>query len=283
MQNLVNDKIKNKFVTFLSPAKINLGLKILGKRADGYHILKTIFCLIDLFDEISIQVLNHNKISLVEHQQIWPYHKDLAYLAATTLQDICQCPMGANIKLKKTIPSGSGLGGGSSNAATVLIALNQLWQLNLSQDELISIGKKLGADIPFFIYGKNALATGIGEELTPISLPKLFFVLIIPKFHLATRDVFLNLNYENLKLNQNKLNQNNESEKGGDDNKGSDDDNNYDNKDNDDEYNKKYDLDFLLNIRENDLFIPASTIKPQIITIFDDLKSFGNPAMTGSG
>lgn len=180
----------SKFLIYLSPAKLNLGLKIVGKRSDGYHLLHTTFCLIDLFDEISIQVTNNGKISLLEHNQAWFYQKDLTYRAAVHLQNYTHSKLGANIKIKKTIPSGSGLGGGSSNAATVLIALNQLWQTNLKQDELINIGRQLGADVPFFIYGKNAIASGIGDIFTEIDIPEQYFVLVIPPFHLATKDVF---------------------------------------------------------------------------------------------
>jgi 4-diphosphocytidyl-2-C-methyl-D-erythritol kinase len=182
--------IHNKFLTFLSPAKLNLGLKIIGKRSDGYHLLHTTFCLIDLFDEISIQATNNGRISLLDHNQAWFYQKDLAYKAAIHLQNYTKTQLGCNIKIKKTIPSGSGLGGGSSDAATVLIALNQLWQTNLTQSELIDLGRRLGADVPFFIYGKNAIANGIGDVFTEIDIPEQYFVLIIPPFHLATNDVF---------------------------------------------------------------------------------------------
>ena len=175
--------MRHPWNSFLSPAKLNLGLKIVGKRSDGYHLLNTIFCLINLFDEIQIQITNSEKISIIEHKQAWGYQKDLSYRAALLLQDFTSCKLGANIKVKKTIPSGSGLGGGSSNAATVLVTLNQLWQTGLTKQELIYLGGSLGADVPFFIHGKNAWAEGIGDNLTTIDIPEQYFVIICPSLH----------------------------------------------------------------------------------------------------
>ena len=238
--------MKNPWVTFLSPAKLNLGLKIVGKCENGYHLLKTIFCLIDLFDEVRIQITDSGKISLIEHNQAWSYNKDLAYKAALLLKETTSCTLGANIKLKKTIPAGSGLGGGSSNAATVLVALNQLWQTGLSQKELISLGASLGADVPFFIHGENAWAEGIGEVLTTIEIPEQYFVIICPDFHLATKDVFANV---------------------------------------DDKLHLSNDIDeaYLLGTHDNDLLPAAIKVQPKICDILEDLKRFGNPALTGSG
>ena len=140
-----------QFHSVLSPAKLNLGLKVIGKRPDGYHLLKSVFCLIDLYDKIDIQITLNGKVSLIEHQQAWFYQKDLAYKAAILLQEYSGCTKGANIKIKKVIPSGAGMGGGSSNAATVLIILNHLWETGLTTDELLGLGAQLGADVPFFI------------------------------------------------------------------------------------------------------------------------------------
>ncbi|MCC2624219.1 MAG: ipk [Burkholderiales bacterium] len=253
-------------MTFLAPAKLNLGLKVVGKRADGYHLLKTIFCLIDLFDEVQIQITNNGKISLIEHSQAWPYQTDLSYRAAKLLQEYSGTKYGANIKINKTIPSGGGLGGGSSDAATVLTVLNNLWQLGLTNDILIELGTKLGSDIPFFIHGKNAYAEGVGEILTDIELPKQYFVLICPIFHIQTAKVFQNLSFSkpdpylhgddaiNMSFPQRR-----ESSA------------------------QIIDDKYLLETLDNDLFPIALKLKPELANILEQLKIFGNVAMTGSG
>lgn len=237
-----------KFISYLSPAKLNLGLKVTAKQEDGYHQLKTIFCLIDLFDQIEIQVLSEDKISLIEHCQAWSYKTDLSYKAAQLLKQATGCTLGANIKVKKVIPSGAGLGGGSSNAATVLVALNHLWQTNLSQSKLINLGRELGADVPFFIHGKNALATGIGDKFSDIELPEQYFVLVKPKFHIPTKDIF-----KNLEINF------------------------------DDIYPDLFTQKYLLDTLDNDLQHVATRLFPELSTIITNLKNYGNPAMTGSG
>ncbi len=225
----------SNFINFRSPAKLNLGLKIVGKRNDGYHLMHSIFCLIDLMDEVALQITHNAKISLIEHQQDWPPDTDLAYKAAKLLQKTTNTNLGCNIKLHKIIPSGAGLGGGSSNAATVLMALNKLWHTNLSTDELINLGKQLGADVPFFIYGKNAFASGIGDEFTPIELPQLYFVLIKPSFNIPTKNIFTNLNFISLPANQSQFN-----------------------------------CQHLLQTKENDLQIVASKLYPQLNPIIND-------------
>jgi 4-diphosphocytidyl-2-C-methyl-D-erythritol kinase len=232
-------------MTFLSPAKLNLGLKVVGKRADGYHLIKSVFCLIDLFDEIQIQITHNGKISLIEHNQAWPYNTDLSYRAAKLLQESSGTKFGANIKINKTIPSGGGMGGGSSNAATILCVLNNLWQLGLSNEKLMELGRKLGADIPFFIHGKNALASNIGDVFTDIELPEQYFVLICPKFHLNTAKVFQNFEYV--------------------------------------EQNINIDTNYLLETLENDLLESAMKLKPALNSILKQLEFFGKVAMTGSG
>ncbi|MFN8769245.1 MAG: 4-(cytidine 5'-diphospho)-2-C-methyl-D-erythritol kinase [Neisseriaceae bacterium] len=238
----------NKFTTYLSPGKLNLGLKVVGQLNDGYHKLKTVFCLIDIFDEISIQIIDNVKVSLIEHNQAWPYQNDLAYRAAIALQEISSSKLGVNIKIKKVIPSGSGMGGGSSNAATVLLVLNKLWEINLSKDELIKLGKTLGADVPFFVYGQNAYATGIGEILTPVELNQQYFVIVKPSFHIPTKNIFSNLkiNFDNIE-------------------------------------EKKITPKSLISTQENDLFPIALKLYPQLKAIVEHLQRFGNVAMTGSG
>lgn len=239
----------NKFIGFLSPAKLNLGLKITGKRADGYHLLKSIFCMIDLYDRIEVQLTDNGKISLIEHNQAWFYQKDLAYKAAVLLQEYTGIKdTGANIRIKKVIPSGAGMGGGSSNAASVLITLNQLWKTGLNTEELCALGVKLGADIPFFIKGKNALVSGIGEIIEPIMLPNLYFVIIKPAFQASTKEIF-----ENLELDSTKI------------------------------VAEKYNQDYLLNTLENDLAMVVKKLYPEALSIFSELEKYGTPAMTGSG
>jgi 4-diphosphocytidyl-2-C-methyl-D-erythritol kinase len=238
----------HKFATYLSPAKLNLGLKITGKKEDGYHLLKTVFCLIDLFDEIDIQITNDKKISLIEHNQAWPFYTDLSYRAAILLQEYSGTSFGANIKIRKTIPSGAGLGGGSSNAATVLMVLNELWGLNISNTKLMELGISLGADVPFFIYGQNALALGIGEILSPVDIPKQYFVLVKPSFHIPTRNIFAHLKISNLNINADSITAN-----------------------------------WLINTKENDLFPIATNLYPQLQNIVNELQEFGNTSMTGSG
>jgi 4-diphosphocytidyl-2-C-methyl-D-erythritol kinase len=235
----------HKFYSFLSPAKLNLGLKITGKRADGYHYIHSIFCLINLFDTIKIQILDSNpQISLIEHNQAWHYTTDLTYKAAKLLQEYTNGNKGVNIKISKTIPSGAGLGGGSSNAGTVLLVLNNLWECNLSIVELSNLALKLGADVPFFIYGKNAVATGIGEILTPINIKKQYFVLIKPSFGIPTKSIFQNITtIEQITIDSNQL---------------------------------------MLN-KENDLFNIAIKIYPQLLTIKNELSNYGKVSMSGSG
>ena len=238
---------RTRFITYLSPAKLNLGLRVVGKQPDGYHILNTIFCLIDLFDQIEIQIIDIPQISLIEHNQAWSYHTDLGYKAAKLLQKETGCQFGANIKIKKTIPSGAGLGGGSSNAATVLLALNHLWQINLSQERLIELGRTLGADVPFFIYGQNAFATGIGDIFMPISLPTEYFLLIQPEFHIPTRNIFGAI--QNLSTPPSKISA----------------------------------LEWILGNPHNDLQDVAIKIYPALKNIIDELSRFGRAIMTGSG
>lgn len=237
-----------QFHNVLSPAKLNLGLKIVGKRPDGYHLLKSIFCLIDLCDRMEIQITDNGKISLIEHHQAWFYQKDLAYRAAGLLQQHTNCKLGANIKIKKVIPSGAGMGGGSSNAATVLIVLNQLWNTGLNCQELMHLGLQLGADVPFFIQGKNALVEGIGEIITPIELPELYFVIIKPQIHIPTREIFANLSLDFTNLNPDLVT-----------------------------------ITQLLTEKPNDLASVARAIHPELNPIFSELNQYGNAVMTGSG
>ena len=180
------------FQSFLAPAKVNLFLHITGQRADGYHLLQTVFCLLDLHDTIKLKPTTDGVVNRVNNVPGVPAEQDLCVRAAKLLQQHTQCPLGVDILVEKHIPMGGGLGGGSSDAATVLIALNSLWQLNLSRKELMSLGLKLGADVPFFIFGKNAWAEGIGEQLTEINLHNSYYVVLNPNIHVSTAQIFAN-------------------------------------------------------------------------------------------
>jgi 4-diphosphocytidyl-2-C-methyl-D-erythritol kinase len=180
------------FLPFLAPAKINLFLHITAQRADGYHLLQTVFQLLDFYDTIWLKPTKNNIIKRVNEVAGVPEAQDLCIRAATLLQQHTQCPLGVEIIVEKNIALGSGLGGGSSDAATVLLALNRLWQLNLSRSELLALGLQLGADVPFFIYGKNAWAEGVGEQLTAIQLASAYYVVLSPDAHVSTAQIFAN-------------------------------------------------------------------------------------------
>ena len=179
-----------------APAKLNLDLRIIRQRPDGYHDIESIFTLINLSDTLAIAPRNDNQITLHTPTPNVPPEQDLTVRAAQALRQATgslktqTTPLGADIWLHKTIPMGGGLGGGSSNAATVLIVLNQLWQLNLSPEQLIQIATPLGADVPFFVYGQTAFARGIGEQLQPISIPEQHYVLVRPNAHIPTAQIF---------------------------------------------------------------------------------------------
>ena len=177
-------------MTYLSPAKINLFLHVTSKRADGYHNLQTIFQLLDYCDEINIDYRNDGVINRINGNDSIPYDQDLMIRSAYILKKMTESKGGADIGIVKKIPMGGGLGGGSSNAATVLIALNKLWKLNLSKKDLMNIGLNLGADIPMFIDGHSSWGEGIGEILSPMLLPKYFYLVVSINKHISTHEVF---------------------------------------------------------------------------------------------
>ena len=176
--------------SFLAPAKLNLDLRIIGRRIDGYHELETVFCLINLYDIVYLAPRNDNSIHLHTSIEGVPYEQDLSYRAAYILQKHSQINQGVDIWLEKNIPMGGGLGGGSSDAATVLMALNRLWKCQLNRSNLMQLGIKLGADVPFFIFGRNAFAQGIGEKLREIAIPKQWYVVVKPNIHISTGVIF---------------------------------------------------------------------------------------------
>ena len=172
-----------------APAKLNLFLHVMGRRADGYHELQTAFVLIDLADLLDFERRADGEI-VREGDLTGPMQDDLPVRAAHALKQASGTPHGATIGITKRIPAGSGMGGGSSDAATTLLALNHLWDLRLSRAELSAIGLQLGADVPFFLHGRNAVAEGIGERLTTIELPATWFAVIWPQLHVSTREIF---------------------------------------------------------------------------------------------
>jgi 4-diphosphocytidyl-2-C-methyl-D-erythritol kinase len=173
-----------------APAKLNLFLHVVGRRADGYHLLQTVFRLIGLADRIDVDLRRDGKIVRETDLLGVPHDEDLVVRAARILQAHTGTKLGAQIKVKKNIPAGGGLGGGSSDAATVLIALNRLWETRLSRTALMQLGLVLGADVPVFIAGQNAFAQGIGEQLTPVRLPERSYVVVQPAQSVPTAAVF---------------------------------------------------------------------------------------------
>jgi 4-diphosphocytidyl-2-C-methyl-D-erythritol kinase len=176
--------------TFFAPAKLNLFLHVVGRRADGYHLLESAFQLIDLGDDIGIAVRQDGAIVRTTDVPGVPEADDLVVRAARLLQRASGCALGADIAVSKRIPMGGGLGGGSSDAATVLLALNRLWGLDMDRSRLAALGLSLGADVPFFIFGQNAFARGVGEDLAALELPSRWFVVLAPQCSVPTADIF---------------------------------------------------------------------------------------------
>lgn len=236
-----------EFQTFPAPAKLNLMLKVLGRREDGYHLLETVFRLLDFCDTLDIavredgQILLHNPIDGVEPE------RDLTVRAVRLLQRETGCAQGAEIRLHKRIPMGGGLGGGSSDAATVLLALNRLWRTGLSRERLMALGLALGADVPVFVFGQNAFATGIGEKLTALSLPEKWYVVLQPGVHVPTSEIF-----SSPLLTRN---------------------------------SKPSIMPILETTQQagNDLQSVVTRLYPAVSAALDELKNFGSPLMTGSG
>ena len=178
---------------FLAPAKLNLFLHVINKRPDGYHNIQTVFQFINLYDHIFIKTNTSGNIRRVSNHPTIQENDDLTIKAAQILKPFTENQSGADIFIKKSIPMGAGLGGGSSDAATILIALNNLWHCQLSQKELQKLALKLGADVPFFIFGQNAWAEGVGEKLTPFSNPEKDYLVLAPNEKVSTKEVFESL------------------------------------------------------------------------------------------
>ncbi len=177
-------------LTCPAPAKLNLFLHVTGRRADGYHLLQTVFRFIDFADTLHFGLRTDAEIRHLNPLPGVPADSDLTVRAARLLQAETGCSFGVDIRIDKHWPMGGGLGGGSSDAATTLIALNRMWQLGLSRERLQQLGLSLGADVPVFVFGRNAFAEGVGEALTHVNVPSPWYVVLMPQVEVPTAKIF---------------------------------------------------------------------------------------------
>ena len=236
---------------WFAPAKLNLFLHILGRRSDGYHQLQTLFQLLDKGDTLQFESLSGGELQLEVSSNTTghrlPVENNLILKAARLLRTHAGTPtLGARICVDKHIPMGGGLGGGSSNAATTLIALNRYWQLNLSQTELKALGLQLGADVPLFIDGKSAWGEGVGEKLQAVTLPPRWFLVATPDCAVSTAEIF---NHENLTRNSPAIKM----------------------------------ADFLAGVARNDCESITCDLYPEVEQALTWLTQFGQARMTGTG
>ncbi|WP_260259068.1 4-(cytidine 5'-diphospho)-2-C-methyl-D-erythritol kinase [Vibrio intestinalis] len=180
----------NHTTNWPSPAKLNLFLYITGRREDGYHELQTLFQFVEHGDELTITANDSGEITLTPDIPGVALQDNLIWRAAKALQHHTNCQLGADISLNKVLPMGGGIGGGSSNAATVLVALNHLWQTHCSDDELAEIGLALGADVPVFVRGHAAFAEGVGEKIIAVEPSEQYYLVVRPNVSIATVDIF---------------------------------------------------------------------------------------------
>jgi 4-diphosphocytidyl-2-C-methyl-D-erythritol kinase len=232
-----------------APAKLNLFLHITGRRPDGYHLLQSAFQLIDRCDTVDVRTRNDGAIRRTNIIEGVTEESDLIIRAAKLLQNHTKSRFGADLTLHKHLPMGGGLGGGSSDAASTLIALNYLWQCGLNRKELMALGLQLGADVPFFLFGCNAFAEGVGEKLQAIETPDAWFVVIEPGIQVPTAAIFsakeLTRNTKPIKI-----------------------------------------ADFSSSAKthwKNDLQTVACSLYPEVAKAIEWLKTFGDARMTGSG
>jgi len=177
-------------LTLPAPAKLNLMLHITGRRADGYHELQTLFQFLDYGDELSFALRDDGEVRLHTEIADVPHDSNLIVRAARALKEASGSPFGVDIWLKKILPMGGGIGGGSSDAATTLLGLNHLWQLGWDEDRLAGLGLKLGADVPVFVRGHAAFAEGIGEILTPVTPEEPWYLVLVPQVSVSTAEIF---------------------------------------------------------------------------------------------
>lgn len=173
-----------------APAKLNLFLHVTGRRNDGYHLLETVFDLIDIGDRLTLRLRNDGALIRRDTLPGVALEQDLTVRAARLLAEETGCRFGVDIAIEKRVPMGAGLGGGSSDAATMLLGLNRLWQLRLTRRQLMRLAARLGADVPFFVFGRTAYATGIGDKLQALPLPPAIHVIVIPPVPVSTASVF---------------------------------------------------------------------------------------------
>jgi len=176
--------------TYPAPAKLNLFLHVVGRRQDGYHLLQSVFRFLDYADSLSFRMCDDGVIKRAYALPGVPEEDDLCVQAAKLLQRTAGTRLGVEITLEKKLPLGGGLGGGSSDAATTLMALNRLWKLGFTREKLQQLGLQLGADVPVFVFGQSAFAEGVGEVLQPISLPPAWYVVLVPKVNISTAEIF---------------------------------------------------------------------------------------------
>jgi len=231
---------------FPAPAKLNLFLHVTGRRPDGYHLLQSVFRFIDYADTVWLGVRQDGQIRRLEDIPGVPEDHDLAVRAARLLKECTGCRLGVSMRVEKRLPLGGGLGGGSSDAATTLLALNRLWELGLTRERLEELALQLGADVPVFVFGQSAFAEGVGEKLVPIQLPPAWYVVLIPPVAVSTAEVFaapeLTRNTPPLKI-----------------------------------------ADFLSGAGRNDLQTVVESRYPEVLRHLDWLDGFGDARMTGSG
>jgi 4-diphosphocytidyl-2-C-methyl-D-erythritol kinase len=184
------DAMNESLVSCPAPGKLNLFLHVTGRRPDGYHLLQTVFRFIDYGDVLHFRARPDGCIRRANDVPGIPAEQDICMRAARLLQKEARVAHGVDITVEKRLPVGGGLGGGSSDAATVLLALNRIWELHLERRELAELGVRLGADVPVFIFGESAFGEGIGEELRPIELPAAWYLVLVPPLAVATRKVF---------------------------------------------------------------------------------------------
>src|SRR5450631_460721 len=185
-------------LTCPAPAKLNLFLHVVGHRPDGYHLLQTLFRFIDLHDTLHFSLREDGVVRRTNAVEGVAEEQDLCVRAARLLQSETGCKSGVDIAVEKRIPMGGGLGGGSSDAATALIALNRLWSLGLSRARLMQLGLRLGADVPVFVFGENAFAEGVGEALQAYPLAEAWYVVLFPPVQVPTAQIFAQLDFAQL-------------------------------------------------------------------------------------
>ena len=229
-----------------APAKLNLMLRIVGQREDGYHLLQTVFQYVDLCDWLVFHPVVNDEVRLLKTIPGVEETDDLTVRAAKLLKAETGCDLGVHIEVEKNLPMGGGLGGGSSDAATTLVALNELWGLQLPTEKLLAMGLTLGADVPIFIFGHSAWGEGVGERLTKITIPEQWLVILHPDCHVNTKEIFsakdLTRNSKSIKM-----------------------------------------PDFIGGVHGNDCLLTVSKRYPIINAALQDLSEFSEARLTGTG